>query len=561
MDIHEYQAKELLAGFGVQVARGGLAYSPEQAAYRAREIGGERWVVKAQIHAGGRGKAGGVRLCRDEAEVEAAAEALLGKRLATAQTGPRGKLVNRLYVEAASEVVSEFYLGLVLDRQSERIMVVASAAGGMEIEEISATRPETLIRISVDPAVGMQPFHAREIAFGLGLDSAHTAQAVETILGCYRAFRDLDATMVEINPLVTTADGVLLALDAKMSFDDNALFRRPRIAELRDKSQEDPRETKAMDRGLSYVGLEGNIGCIINGAGLAMATMDMIKHAGGEPANFLDIGGGATPERVAKAFNLVLSDAKVEAMLVNIFAGINRCDWVARGIVQALQKVEMRVPLVVRLAGTHVEEGREILEFERLSHHRRRQPRRGGGEGRVRLAPDRAVAAPGGSGMSILLDETTGVIVQGFTGKIGSFHAQEMIQYGTRLLGGVTPGKGGTTHLGLPVFNSVRAAVAATGATASIVFVPPPFAADSIMEAADAGLELCVAITDGIPAQDMIRVKRYMRRYKREQRLCLIGPNCAGVISPGKALLGIMPGHIYKPGADRRRRALRHAGL
>jgi malate-CoA ligase subunit beta len=232
----------------------------------------------------------------------------------------------------------------------------------MEIEEISATRPETLIRISVDPAVGMQPFHAREIAFGLGLDAGHTAQAVETILGCYRAFRDLDATMVEINPLVTTGEGVLLALDAKMSFDDNALFRRPRIAELRDKSQEDPRETKATDRGLSYVGLEGNIGCIINGAGLAMATMDMIKHAGGEPANFLDIGGGATPERVAKAFNLVLSDAKVEAMLVNIFAGINRCDWVARGIVQALQKIEMRVPLVVRLAGTHVEEGREILE-------------------------------------------------------------------------------------------------------------------------------------------------------------------------------------------------------
>jgi malate-CoA ligase subunit beta len=361
MDIHEYQAKEILARFGVPVARGGLAYSPEQAAYRAREIGGERWVVKAQVHAGGRGKAGGVRLCRDEAELEAAAEALLGKRLVTPQTGSRGKLVNRLYIEAATEVVKEFYLGLVLDRQSERIMVVASSAGGMEIEEIGAAHPESLIRLAVDPAAGMQPFHAREIAFGLGLDPSHIAEAVETVLGCYRAFRDLDATMVEINPLVTTADGSLLALDAKMSFDDNALFRRPRIAELRDKSQEDPRETKATDRGLSYVGLDGNIGCIINGAGLAMATMDMIKHAGGEPANFLDIGGGATPERVAKAFNLVLSDAKVEAMLVNIFAGINRCDWVAKGIVQALQKVEMPVPLIVRLAGTHVEEGRKIL--------------------------------------------------------------------------------------------------------------------------------------------------------------------------------------------------------
>jgi succinyl-CoA synthetase beta subunit len=362
MDIHEYQAKELLSEFGVPVPRGGLAYSPEQAAYRAREIGGERWVVKAQIHAGGRGKAGGIKLCRDEHQVWDAADELLGKRLVTHQTGPRGKVVYRLYVEAATEIAKEFYLGLVLDRKSERLMVVASSAGGMEIEDISHDKPETLIRLSVDPAVGMQPFQAREIAFDLGFEAKQVAKVVETLLGCYRAFRELDATMVEINPLVLTADGQLLALDAKMSFDDNALFRRPHISELRDKSQEDPRETRATDRGLSYVGLDGSIGCIINGAGLAMATMDMIKHAGGEPANFLDIGGGATPERVAKAFNLVLSDERVEAILVNIFAGINRCDWVAQGIVQALQKVEMKVPLVVRLAGTHVEEGRRILE-------------------------------------------------------------------------------------------------------------------------------------------------------------------------------------------------------
>jgi malate-CoA ligase subunit beta len=362
MDIHEYQAKEILARFGVHVPRGGLAYSPEQAAYRAHEIGGERWVVKAQIHAGGRGKAGGVKLCCNEEELVEASEGMLGKRLVTPQTGAKGKLVNRLYVEAATEIAREFYLGFVLDRGSERIMVVASSAGGMEIEDISRDRPDSLVRLSVDPAVGMQPFHAREIAFALGLDAGHVAQMVETVMGCYRAFRDLDATMVEINPLVATTDGSLLALDAKMSFDDNALFRRPQISELRDKSQEDPRETRATDRGLSYVGLDGNIGCIINGAGLAMATMDMIKHAGGEPANFLDIGGGATPERVAKAFNLVLSDRNVEAILVNIFAGINRCDWVAKGIVQALQKVPMSVPLVVRLAGTNVEEGRAILE-------------------------------------------------------------------------------------------------------------------------------------------------------------------------------------------------------
>ncbi len=361
MEIHEYQAKELLADFGVPVPRGGLAYSPEQAAYRAREIGGSRWIVKAQVHAGGRGKAGGIKLCNDEHEVWDAADELLGKRLVTHQTGPRGKVIYRLFVEAAVPIRTETYLGFVLDRKSERVMVVASSEGGMEIEEIAQDRPESIQRVSVEPAVGMQAFQAREIAFGLGLGPELIAQAVNTILGCYRAFTDLDATMVEINPLVVTEDGSLIALDAKMTFDDNALFRRPNISELRDKSQEDPRETRASDRGLSYVGLEGNIGCIVNGAGLAMATMDMIKHAGGEPANFLDIGGGATPDRVAKAFRLVMSDENVEAILVNIFAGINRCDWVAEGVVQALEKDPVEVPLVVRLSGTNIEEGRKIL--------------------------------------------------------------------------------------------------------------------------------------------------------------------------------------------------------
>jgi succinyl-CoA synthetase beta subunit len=361
MDIHEYQAKVLLADFGLPVPPGGLAYSPEQAAYRAREIGGEKWVVKAQIHSGGRGQAGGIKLCASEDEVSEAAEALLGKRIVTAQTGPVGKIVHRVYVEAAVHVAREIYLGFVLDRKTERVMVVASAAGGMEIEEIAHSKPDSLLRVSVEPAVGMQSFQARELVFGLGLDPTLMQPAVAAILGCYRAFRDLDATMVEINPLVVTSEHQLLALDAKMSFDDNALFRRPAVAELRDKSQEDPRETQAADRGLSYVGLDGNIGCIVNGAGLAMATMDMIKHAGGEPANFLDIGGGASPDRVAKSFRVVLSDPKVEAILVNIFAGINRCDWVAEGVVQALQKMTVDVPLVVRLAGTHVDEGRKIL--------------------------------------------------------------------------------------------------------------------------------------------------------------------------------------------------------
>jgi malate-CoA ligase subunit beta len=361
MDIHEYQAKEILARFGIAVPPGGLAYSPEQAAYRARDIGGSKWIVKAQIHSGGRGKAGGVKLCSSEHQVEEAADALFGKRLVTHQTGPSGKTVYRVYVEGAVAIKREIYLGLVLDRKSERVMVVASSAGGMEIEEIAERQPSSIIRSVVEPAVGMPAFQAREIAFGLGLEPALTQQAVTTILGCYKAFEELDATMVEINPLVVTEDNRLIALDAKMTFDDNALFRLPHIAELRDKSQEDARETRANDRGLSYVGLDGSIGCIVNGAGLAMATMDMIKAAGGEPANFLDIGGGATPERVAKAFRLVTSDENVRAILVNIFAGINRCDWVAEGIVMALQKSPINMPVVVRLAGTHVEEGRKIL--------------------------------------------------------------------------------------------------------------------------------------------------------------------------------------------------------
>ncbi len=361
MDIHEYQAKDILSKFGVAVPVGALAYSPEQAAYRAREMGGDRWIVKAQVHAGGRGKAGGVKICSSDHEIQAATNGMFGHKLVTHQTGPEGKGIYRVYVEQVSAFSREIYLGLVLDRISQRIMIVASSEGGMEIEEISANRPESIVRSTVEPAVGLQEFQAREIAYKLGIPNALIQQMVRTLQGCYRAFRDLDATMVEINPLVITNDNRILALDAKMTFDTNALFRHPQIAELRDKSQEDPRESRAADRGLSYIGLTGNIGCIVNGAGLAMATMDTIKLAGGEPANFLDIGGGATPERVAKAFRLVTSDENVQAILVNIFAGINRCDWVAEGVVQAMQANPVAVPVVVRLAGTNVEEGLKIL--------------------------------------------------------------------------------------------------------------------------------------------------------------------------------------------------------
>jgi malate-CoA ligase subunit beta len=361
VDIHEYQAKEILARFGVPVPRGGLAYSPEQASYRCTEIGGSAWVVKAQVHAGGRGEAGGVKLCRSDREVQDVANSMFGKRLVTKQSGPRGKLIYRVYVEEATEIARELYFGIVLDRRIERVCIIASAEGGVEIEELLASKPTTLIRTTIEPAAGFLEFQAREIAFAVGLQAAQLADASRLFRRAYRAFRDLDATMLEINPLAVTSNGDLVALDAKMSFDDNALFRHLDISELRDRSQEDSRESHAADRGLAYVGLEGNIGCMINGAGLAMATMDMIKLVGGEPANFLDIGGGASPERVLKAFRAVLQDEKVEAMLINIFAGINRCDWVAQGIVAAFKEIDVKIPVVVRLAGTHVEEGHAIL--------------------------------------------------------------------------------------------------------------------------------------------------------------------------------------------------------
>jgi malate-CoA ligase subunit beta len=362
MDIHEYQAKELLQKFGVAVPQGLMAMSADQAVYAATQLGGWHWAVKAQIHAGGRGKAGGVKLCKTYNEVRQAAEQMLNKRLVTGQTGPEGKPVQRVYIEVADPFEKELYLGFVLDRKAERVRVIASKHGGMEIEEIVAQDANAITQILVEPAVGLQAFQAREIAFDLGLNIKQVSRAVTVMLGAYRAFRDCDATMLEINPLVVTKDDRVVALDAKMSFDDNALFRRPNVSSMFDPAQSDPREAQAAEHNLNYIGLEGEIGCIVNGAGLAMATMDMIKHAGGQPANFLDVGGGASPERVATAFRLVLSDPNVKSVLVNIFAGINRCDWVAQGVVQAVKETDIKVPLIVRLAGTNVDAGRKIIE-------------------------------------------------------------------------------------------------------------------------------------------------------------------------------------------------------
>ena len=362
MNIHEYQAKKILAQYGVPVPKGGVAHSATEAIYQANELGGDKWIVKAQLHSGARGKAGGVKLCTNHQEIADLCDKLLGNNLVTHQTGPEGKMVSSMYVEEASDIARELYFSIVLDRATQRVTLIASTEGGMDIEAVAEETPEKISTITIDPAVGMQQFQARQLAFSLKIPKEALGAATKAVMACYRCLRDTDANQLEINPLILTADNKILALDAKMGFDENALYRQPEVAECRDKTQEDPREANAAEHDLSYIGLDGNIGCMINGAGLAMATMDMIQHAGGEPANFLDIGGGASPERVATAIELVLSDVSVEALLVNIFAGINRCDWVAQGIVDLLNKRDIDVPFVVRLSGTNVEEGQRILK-------------------------------------------------------------------------------------------------------------------------------------------------------------------------------------------------------
>ncbi len=367
MNIHEYQAKALLKDYGVAVLRGQVAYTPEDAEAAARELGGPVWVVKAQIHAGGRGKGGGVKLARSVEEVRQLAQQMLGMNLVTHQTGPEGRQVRRVYVEDGCEIARELYLGAVIDRTASRVTFMASTEGGVEIEEVAAHSPEKIIKVAIDPATGFQPFHGRQIAFGLGLEGKQVTSAVGFVRGVWRAFTELDASLLEINPLVVTAAGALVALDAKMNFDSNALYRQSRLVELRDLDEEDPHEIEASRHELNYVKLDGNIGCMVNGAGLAMATMDIIKLYGGAPANFLDVGGGATKERVTAAFKLLLSDPKVEGVLVNIFGGIMRCDVIAEGVVAAAREVNLGVPLVVRLEGTNVDLGKQILSDSGLA--------------------------------------------------------------------------------------------------------------------------------------------------------------------------------------------------
>ncbi len=375
MNIHEYQAKELLEKYGVAVPKGIPAMSVDEAVKAAGQLPGPLYVVKAQIHAGGRGAGkfknnpegkGGVRLCKTIDEVKAAAEAMLNQTLVTVQTGPEGKLVQRLYVTDGVDIKKEYYCSVVLDRATSRVTFMVSTEGGMAIEEVAHTHPEKITRVAIDPATGMQGFHARKLAFGLGLDGDTLKSATKFFMALYKAFTELDCSIVEINPLIVTDKGEVVALDAKMNFDDNALFRQKAVNDMRDESEEDENERLAKDWELSYVRMDGNIGCMVNGAGLAMATMDIIKLYGGEPANFLDVGGGATTERVTAAFKIILSDKAVKGVLVNIFGGIMKCDIIANGIVAAAKEVSLAVPLVVRLEGTNVELGKEILRTSGL---------------------------------------------------------------------------------------------------------------------------------------------------------------------------------------------------
>jgi succinyl-CoA synthetase beta subunit len=361
MNIHEYQAKAVLAKYGVPVPRGHAAFSPDEAVAKAKELGGPVWVVKAQIHAGGRGKAGGVKVVKSVDDVKTEAARLLGSTLVTHQTGPDGKQVNRLYVEEGSSIARELYLSIVVDRVTSRVSFIVSTEGGMDIEEVAKKTPEKILSFSVDPASGISGFHGRKVAYALGLEGDQVKQGVALIDKLYKAFVGEDMSMLEINPLVVTGDGNLICLDAKVNFDSNALYRHKDIVELRDLTEEDPAEVEASKYDLNYIKLDGQIGCMVNGAGLAMATMDIIKLYGSEPANFLDVGGGATKEKVTAAFKIILSDRHVEGILVNIFGGIMRCDIIAEGVVAAAKEVSLGVPLVVRLEGTNVDLGKKIM--------------------------------------------------------------------------------------------------------------------------------------------------------------------------------------------------------
>jgi len=532
MHIHEYQAKRLLSAYGVPTPEGRLAATPGEAEQAARDLPGPVWVVKAQIHAGGRGKAGGVKMCRSPEEAREAAASLLGARLVTPQTGPDGERVNAVWIERGTASARECYLAVALDRASQCLTVMASPGGGMDIEAVAASSPERVFTARLDGGHYLWPFQARNLLEGWGLESGPARELASLVRRLAALAAEKDMTQLEINPLALSEGGGFVALDAKMNFDDSALKRHPDIVALRDTEEGDPLERAAAEKGLTYVRLGGSIGTLVNGAGLAMATMDAIKQAGAEPANFLDAGGGASEETVAAGFSIMLSDPHVRGILINIFGG-------ARHRERGPQTGHRRA------AGGAA---RRDQRGGRAAHPPGKRPPvphrflhvRGG-------PPDRRARGgipSGGRCMSILIDDGSRVLVQGITGREGQFHTERMIRYGTRVVGGVTPGRGGQPTLGVPVFDSVRQAVRETEADVSVAFVPAALAADAACEASEAGIRLVVVIAEHVPVLDMVRVKAFFRG----RGTLLVGPNCPGIISPGKCKVGIMPGYIHRPG-------------
>ncbi len=534
MDLFEYQGKQYFARYGIPVSPGGLAGTVDKAVLEA-DSAGYPVVVKAQVQVGGRGKAGGIKLASDPDELRAHAGAILGMDI-------KGHQVRRVWIEHASDIAKEYYASFTLDRTAKLHLCMVSAKGGVEIEQVADQDPGAIARLHVDPVDGLAYEDAFQVVQEAGLETEAREQTAHILCDLYRCYVEGDADLVEINPLIVTSDGRVHALDAKVTLDDNAAFRHPEWDEFRGMEELDDRERLARDKGLNYIGLSGTVGIIANGAGLAMSTLDVVTQAGGSAANFLDIGGGANADVMAAALEVINTDENVRSILINVFGGITRCDEVANGIVEALGRVDLRAPIVLRLDGTNAEQGRAILA-DHTSERLIVQPTmlEAGADGR-----EAGCRGERGEVVSIFVDENTKVLVQGLTGGQGRFHGLRNRDYGTKVVAGVTPGKGGQDVEGVPVFDTVADAVAATGANASFVSVPPKSAPAAVIEAAEAGIPFVVCITEFIPAQDEALFFNQLRRDYVGTRL--LGPNCPGIISPGKCNIGITSGDIARPG-------------
>ena len=533
MDLFEYQGKQYFARYGIPVSAGGVAETVDEAVEQA-EAAGYPVVVKAQVQVGGRGKAGGIKLANDAAEVRTHAGNILGMDI-------KGHTVERVWIEHASDIDEEYYASFTLDRAAKQHLLMLSAEGGVDIEDVAATNPDAIVKLHIDPVDGLSVETARQAAVDAKIPERAVDGVAEMLVKLYRCFTEGDCDLAEINPLILKPDGEVHALDAKVSLDGNAAFRHPEWEEYGKTEVLDDREQLAKEKGLQYIGLDGSVGIIANGAGLAMSTLDVVNQVGGKAANFLDIGGGANADVMAAALDVINHDENVRSIFVNIFGGITRGEEVAKGIVEGLSRVELRAPIVIRLDGTNAEEGRQIIldagipASQLVSKPTMLEAAARGRTHRQRVRRRERV-------MAIFVDENTKVLVQGLTGGQGKFHGLRNRDYGTKIVAGVTPGKGGQDVDGIPVFDSVAEAVEATGATASFVAVPPKAAPAAILEAAAAGIGFVVCITEGIPAQDEARVFNTLLRDFPATRL--LGPNCPGIISPGKCNIGITPSDI-----------------